>query len=177
MLNKPNSSSNNESMKNSEISIQMDAPQVVLNDTDKSMPKKNELAVPQIKGKELKVPKINSKSFLDVPKQSSLNTLQVSQVPIGSATGNPRNKVALRPGYSLMDWIRLTKTPGKNLSGVGGRYRNVTISELNDHSSRNDAWMAINGLVFNVTGRLIIKLKGSRTVLQIINLDTCKLLE
>ena len=54
MLNKPNSSSNNESMKNSEISIQMDAPQVVLNDTDKSMPKKNELAVPQIKGKELK---------------------------------------------------------------------------------------------------------------------------
>ena len=41
------------------------------------------------------------------------------QVVGGSATGNPRNKVALAPGCSLMDWVRLTKS-GKDLSGVGG---------------------------------------------------------
>ena len=28
----------------------------------------------------------------------------------------------------------------------------VTTAELSNHSTRNDAWMAINGLVFNVTG-------------------------
>jgi len=94
---------------------------------------------------------MDSKSLLGVPKQSSLNSLQVSQIPMGSSTGNPRNKIALRPGYSLMDWIRLTKTPEKNLSGVGGRYTNVTTTELKKHSSRENAWMAINGLVFNVT--------------------------
>ena len=42
-----------------------------------------------------------------------------SQQVAGSATGNPRNKVALAPGFSLMDWVRLTKS-GKDLSGVGG---------------------------------------------------------
>ena len=79
---------------------------------------------------------------------------QINSLPIGSATGNPRNKTALRPGYSLMDWIRLTKKEGSNLSGRGGRYVDVTTAELSDHSTRNDAWMAINGLVFNVTGNI-----------------------
>lgn len=64
--------------------------------------------------------------------------------------GNPRNKVALRPGYSLMDWIRLTKS-GQDLTGVGGKLLQVTPSELAKHNKRKDAWMAINGVVYNVT--------------------------
>ena len=40
-----------------------------------------------------------------------------SQQIAGSATGNPRNKVALAKGFSLMDWIRLSKS-GKDLTGV-----------------------------------------------------------
>ena len=98
--------------------------------------------------------KMEPKTLLDIPQNSALNSLKISQQPYGSATGNPRNKTALRPGCSLMDWIRLTKTPGKDLSGRGGRYVNVTPSELKKHSKRNDAWMAINGLVFNVTGNI-----------------------
>ena len=93
-----------------------------------------------------------SASKLCVPIPSSSNSKQINSLPIGSATGNPRNKTALRPGYSLMDWIRLTKKEGSNLSGRGGRYMDVTTAELSNHSTRNDAWMAINGLVFNVTG-------------------------
>ena len=93
-----------------------------------------------------------SASNLCVPIPSSSNSKSINNLPIGSATGNPRNKTALRPGYSLMDWIRLTKKEGSNLAGRGGRYMDVTTAELSNHSTRNDAWMAINGLVFNVTG-------------------------
>ena len=78
-----------------------------------------------------------------------------SQQISGSATGNPRNKVALGRGFSLMDWVRLTKS-GKDLSGVGGpmvkgKPREVTRQELRKHRKRQDAWMALNGAVYNVT--------------------------
>jgi len=78
-----------------------------------------------------------------------------SQQIAGSATGNPRNKVALAKGFSLMDWIRLSKS-GKDLTGVGGpmvngKIREVTRQELRRHRKRQDCWLAINGAVFNVT--------------------------
>ncbi|XP_029176310.1 cytochrome b5 reductase 4 isoform X1 [Nylanderia fulva] len=68
----------------------------------------------------------------------------------GSATGNPRNKTALAPGHSLMDWIRLGNS-GVDLTGVGGVPRIVTLSELANHNKQTDAWIAIRGIVFNVT--------------------------
>jgi len=73
----------------------------------------------------------------------------------GSATGNPRNKVALAKGFGLMDWIRLSKS-GQDLTGVGGpmvngKIREVTRQELRKHKKRKDCWLAINGAVFNVT--------------------------
>ncbi|XP_065340374.1 cytochrome b5 reductase 4 isoform X1 [Cloeon dipterum] len=69
---------------------------------------------------------------------------------VGSATGNPRNKVALRPGHSLMDWIRLGNS-GKDLTGVGGVPRDVPASELAKHNRQDDAWLAVKGRVYNVT--------------------------
>lgn len=68
----------------------------------------------------------------------------------GSATGNPRNKVALAPGHSLMDWIRLGNS-GEDLTGVGGRLQDVTPEQLARHCRRDDAWLAIRGNVYNVT--------------------------
>ena len=68
-------------------------------------------------------------------------------VPTGSssATGNPRNKVALTPGHSLLDWIKLGKS-GKDLTGVGGRRLDVTTEELAKHCTEDDAWTAIKGV-------------------------------
>ena len=63
---------------------------------------------------------------------------------VGSATGNPRNKVALKPGRSLMDWIRLGKS-GQDLTGVKGQRIQVTTEELAKHNKQDDAWMAIRG--------------------------------
>lgn len=58
--------------------------------------------------------------------------------------GNPRNKTALAPGHSLMDWIRLGNS-GVDLTGVGGVPRVVTLSELANHNKQTDAWIAIRG--------------------------------
>uniref|UniRef100_A0A1A9WWV8 Cytochrome b5 heme-binding domain-containing protein n=1 Tax=Glossina brevipalpis TaxID=37001 RepID=A0A1A9WWV8_9MUSC len=68
----------------------------------------------------------------------------------GSATGNLRNKCALKPGHSLMDWIRLGNS-GEDLSGTQGRLIPISMEELSKHNSRNDAWIAIRGIVYNVT--------------------------
>ncbi|XP_064618055.1 cytochrome b5 reductase 4-like isoform X2 [Liolophura sinensis] len=66
----------------------------------------------------------------------------------GASTG--RNKVALRPGHSLMDWIRLGRS-GKDLTGTGGKILNVTPEELAKHNKQEDAWIAVRGKVYNVT--------------------------
>ncbi|EAT43055.1 AAEL005478-PA, partial [Aedes aegypti] len=70
-----------------------------------------------------------------------------------SFSGNPRNKTALKPGHSLMDWIRLGNS-GADLAGTGGRVRPVQHSELASHNKPGDMWMAIRGKVYNVTSYL-----------------------
>lgn len=64
--------------------------------------------------------------------------------------GNPRNKCALKPGHSLMDWIRLGSS-GIDLSGTRGSIVKVTHVELAKHNTRDDAWLAIRGKVYNVS--------------------------
>ncbi|XP_053143113.1 cytochrome b5 reductase 4 isoform X2 [Hemicordylus capensis] len=61
-----------------------------------------------------------------------------------------RSKVPLKPGRSLMDWIRLTKS-GKDLTGLKGRLIEVTEEELSKHNKKDDCWICIRGLVYNVT--------------------------
>lgn len=58
-----------------------------------------------------------------------------------------RSKVALQPGHSLMDWIRLGKT-GVDLVGTGGKSLQVTHQELAKHDKPDDAWIALRGLFF-----------------------------
>ena len=50
--------------------------------------------------------------------------LFTSLLPQKTPLGNPRNKVALRKGFSLMDWIRLSNS-GKDLAGMGGKIKQV----------------------------------------------------
>ncbi|XP_028731363.1 cytochrome b5 reductase 4 isoform X2 [Peromyscus leucopus] len=61
-----------------------------------------------------------------------------------------RSKVPLKQGRSLMDWIRLTRS-GKDLTGLKGRLIDVTEEELKTHNRKDDCWICIRGLVYNVS--------------------------
>lgn len=94
----------------------------------------------------------------------------------GSATGNPRNKCALKPGYSLMSWIRLCNS-GADLSGTGGRVVPVSRSELALHNQVHDAWMAIRGRVFNVTRYMDFHPGGVDELMRGVGRDATKLFD
>ncbi len=63
-----------------------------------------------------------------------------------------RNKVPLGVGLSHTSWMQIVNS-GQSLTGlpVGETPRKVSRSELQQHNTREDAWMALNGHVFNVT--------------------------
>ncbi|XP_050347387.1 cytochrome b5 reductase 4 isoform X2 [Nymphalis io] len=93
-----------------------------------------------------------------------------------SLTSNPRNKCALQPGHSLMDWIRLGNS-GKDLTGVGGRIRPVTPAELATHNTEKDAWLAIRGRVYNITFYLPYHPGGSEELMRGAGIDATELFD
>lgn len=76
--------------------------------------------------------------------------LKESSYPSGNATGSLRNKVALKPGHSLMGWIKLASA-AKDLAGTGGKPIEVTPEMLALHDREDDCWVALKGNVYNVT--------------------------
>ncbi|GAO13770.1 hypothetical protein UVI_02018660 [Ustilaginoidea virens] len=73
---------------------------------------------------------------------------------ISSRPQKPSRKVTLEPGHSPLDWARVSG-PDADLRGVvpGTSYLRVTPSMLRRHTGRlgRDAWMALNGKVYNIT--------------------------
>lgn len=59
-----------------------------------------------------------------------------------------RSKVPLAPGHTMMDWNRLASNLAHR---KGGRATKITMAELRQHATEDDAWMAVRGLVYNVT--------------------------
>ncbi|KAH8270907.1 hypothetical protein KR018_012583 [Drosophila ironensis] len=102
--------------------------------------------------------------------------LSPSSTASGSATGNPRNKCALKPGHSLMNWIRLCNS-GADLSGTGGKVVPVTRHELGQHNRVSDAWMAIRGRVFNVTRYMDFHPGGVDELMRGVGRDATKLFD
>ena len=62
-----------------------------------------------------------------------------------------REKVVLKKGFHLMDWMRLVQS-SFDLSGrKGGAPLQVTSKELRLHNKETDCWTVYNGKVYNLT--------------------------
>jgi len=65
--------------------------------------------------------------------------------------GKPREKVALKPGFHLMDWHRLMQVSTNFDCRNGGPPRRISLEELKTHNKEFDCWTAYNGKVYNIT--------------------------
>ncbi|KAK6187721.1 hypothetical protein SNE40_005681 [Patella caerulea] len=84
---------------------------------------------------------------LGIPSFPSSNSPQRIK---GDGSSPARVKVALSPGRSLMDWIRLGRS-GQDLTSVNGQVLDVTEEELSKHNTQEDGWLSLRGKVYNVT--------------------------
>ncbi|KAL2085005.1 hypothetical protein ACEWY4_020523 [Coilia grayii] len=105
--------------------------------------------------------------MLNVPSQSFPAVGSQQRV---APAGQSRNKVALKPGHSLMDWIRLTKS-GRDLTGLRGRLIEVTDEELRKHNTRSDCWTCIRGMVYNVTAYMDFHPGGEEELMRAAGID------
>lgn len=87
------------------------------------------------------------------PPRSLMNYTKPISTPSATPGRAVRAKVALKPGYSAMDWAALRSSPTTNLRGVppGTPLLRVTPAELARHKSPQDCWTALGGRVYNMT--------------------------
>ncbi|KAK9324371.1 hypothetical protein V1517DRAFT_256444 [Lipomyces orientalis] len=87
-----------------------------------------------------------------------------------------REKVALDPGFSQLDWATLKNT-GKDLSGRpnGVPPARITLDELKRHSTQEDAWTALGGKVYNISPYLRYHPGGVKELMRCAGRDGTKL--
>ncbi|CAG8666179.1 3382_t:CDS:2, partial [Dentiscutata heterogama] len=99
------------------------------------------------------------------PSQSKLTPLEKAN--------KLRKKVNLEPGHSALDWARL-KNSDFNMGGVS-EIRGYTLDELKLHKTKNDAWTAINGKIYNITPYLKFHPGGEKELMRAAGKDGTKL--
>uniref|UniRef100_A0A8C7CH80 Cytochrome b5 reductase 4 n=2 Tax=Oncorhynchus kisutch TaxID=8019 RepID=A0A8C7CH80_ONCKI len=107
-------------------------------------------------------------AMLNVPSQSF--PAASSQQRVAPAGQSGRNKVALKPGHSLMDWISVAKS-GQDLTGLRGRLIDVTGEELQKHNTRDDCWTCIRGMVYNVSPYMDFHPGGEEELMKAAGID------
>ncbi|KAF3691500.1 Cytochrome b5 reductase 4 [Channa argus] len=112
--------------------------------------------------------------MLNIPSQSF--PAPGSQQQVASSVQSGRNKVSLKPGHSLMDWIRFSKS-GKDLTGLRGRLIDVTQEELQKHNTRKDCWTCIRGMVYNITPYMEFHPGGEEELMKAAGIDGTELFD
>lgn len=75
-----------------------------------------------------------------------------------------------------MDWMRLTRTH-PDLAGLNGKPNNraITMAEVKQHRSKDDAWLVLKGKVYNVTPYLKFHPGGLDWIMKGAGLDATSL--
>ncbi|KAF7771606.1 hypothetical protein Agabi119p4_5917 [Agaricus bisporus var. burnettii] len=118
-------------------------------------------------------PPIPTKRLLNPPRTNTPGSLAVPLTTTKKPATKKREKVALAPGHSPMDWANL-KTSGQDLRGTHTLMR-ITPSMLKQHNKRDDAWSAINGKVYNITPYLPYHPGGEKELMRSAGRDGTKL--
>ncbi|PWN47682.1 cytochrome b5 [Violaceomyces palustris] len=98
---------------------------------------------------------------------------------VGGASGaslgkdSKRKKVALAPGCSPLDWARLKNST--DLRGGVTSLLRVTPEELKRHNTRQDAWSAFSGKVYNITPYLKFHPGGEDELMRVAGRDGTRL--
>ncbi|ORZ31890.1 cytochrome b5-like heme/steroid binding domain-containing protein, partial [Catenaria anguillulae PL171] len=98
------------------------------------------------------------------------------RVSSGTAPGSGRNKVALEPGHSPLDWAQY-KNSGQDLTGIpAGQPRvRLTMDEVAKHKSVDDCWTVLNGKVYNMTAYVKYHPGGVKQLMKGAGKDSTKL--
>lgn len=92
---------------------------------------------------------------------------------INAGTDKKRKKVALAPGCSPLDWARLKNTT--DLRGGVTTLLKVTPAELKKHNTREDAWSAFYGKVYNITPYMRFHPGGEDDLMRVAGRDGTRL--
>ena len=88
--------------------------------------------------------------------------------------GVAREKVALKPGFHLMDWKRLMDASSDFNCRSGGPPRRIDKAELKRHNSRYDCWTSYNGKVFNISQYMDYHPGGVKVLMAVAGRDCTK---
>ncbi|KAI6646611.1 Cytochrome b5 reductase 4-like isoform X5 [Oopsacas minuta] len=81
-----------------------------------------------------------------------------------------RSKVVRKPGYSLLNWIKLGKS-ATDLTGTGGKMIQVTSQELRKHRKLEDCWTCIKGRIYNLSHYLNYHPGGVSEIMRAAGID------
>lgn len=92
---------------------------------------------------------------------------------MSASTEKKRKKVALAPGCSPLDWARLKNST--DLRGGVTSLLKVTPAELKKHNTREDAWSAFYGKVYNITPYMRFHPGGEDDLMRVAGRDGTRL--
>ncbi|CAK5268454.1 unnamed protein product [Mycena citricolor] len=113
-----------------------------------------------------RTPGVASRS--SAPSSSMLAPAATTKRP-AKPSGKKREKVALTPGHSPLDWAAL-KSSGADLRGVDSLMR-IPPSVLKQHRTKEDAWSAFFGKVYNITPYLAFHPGGEKELMRVAGRD------